>query len=72
LLGLIAGWAWEYGSASLFQGPLSRATNGVDFSWLAAILAGGGAYYVMARTRQTAGTAPVAVKDGARTGIVQP
>ena len=72
VLGLVAGWAWEYGSASLFQGPLSRATNGVDFSWLAAILASGGAYYVMARARDTARTAPAAVEDRPRTGIVAP
>jgi purine-cytosine permease-like protein len=72
LLGLIAGWAWEYGSASLFQGPLSRATNGVDFSWLAAILASGGAYYIMARTRQSAVTTAAPVEERPRTGIVQP
>jgi purine-cytosine permease-like protein len=72
LLGLVAGWAWEYGSASLFQGPLSRATNGVDFSWLAAILASGGAYYLLARTRPTAATSRAGVEDRPRTGIVQP
>jgi nucleobase:cation symporter-1, NCS1 family len=72
LLGLIAGWAWEYGSASLFQGPLSRATDGVDFSWLAAILASGGAYYVMERTRQSTAMTAAPVEDHARTGIAQP
>ncbi len=72
LLGLIAGWAWEYGSAALFQGPLSRATNGVDFSWLAAILAAGGAYWVLGRTRPSAVPASAPVEDRPRAEIVRP
>ena len=50
LIGLVAGWAFEYGSASLFQGPIARATNGVDFSWLASIVFGGLAYWFLARS----------------------
>jgi NCS1 family nucleobase:cation symporter-1 len=48
-LGLVAGWAFEYGSVPVFQGPLSKATNGIDFSWLAAILVSGGVYWVFGR-----------------------
>jgi NCS1 nucleoside transporter family len=50
LAGLAAGWAFEYGSASLFQGPISRATGGVDFSWLASIVVGGSAYWWLSRS----------------------
>jgi hypothetical protein len=31
-LGLVAGWVFEHGGVPLFQGLISRATNGVDFS----------------------------------------
>jgi NCS1 nucleoside transporter family len=72
LIGLVAGWVWEYGSASLFQGPLSRATNGVDFSWLAAILASGGAYWILARMRPGQVPAGAPVEDRPRAGIVRP
>ena len=50
LVGLVAGWAFEYGRVSLFQGPISRATNGVDFSWLASIVFGGLAYWLLCRS----------------------
>jgi NCS1 nucleoside transporter family len=50
LVGLAAGWAFEYGSASLFQGPISSATGGVDVSWLAAIVFGGSAYWLLCRS----------------------
>jgi NCS1 nucleoside transporter family len=50
LVGLAAGWAFEYGSASLFQGPFSRATGGADFSWLASIVIGGTAYWWLSRS----------------------
>jgi NCS1 family nucleobase:cation symporter-1 len=50
LVGLVAGWAFEYGSASLFQGPISRATDGIDFSWLASIVFGGSAYWLLWRS----------------------
>ncbi len=49
LIGLGAGWTFEYGSASLFQGPIARATSGVDLSWLASIVFGGLAYWWLAR-----------------------
>jgi nucleobase:cation symporter-1, NCS1 family len=50
LIGLVAGWAFEYGSASVFHGPLARAANGADFSWLASIVFGGSAYWLLSRT----------------------
>jgi purine-cytosine permease-like protein len=50
LVGLVAGWAFEYGSAWLFRGPISRATDGMDFSWLASILFGGSAYWLLSRS----------------------
>src|SRR6185437_13404886 len=45
LVGLLAGWSFEFGSATLFQGPISRATGGVDLSWLSSIVVGGAAYW---------------------------
>ncbi len=50
LVGLAAGWAFEYGSTSLFQGPVSRATGGVDLSWLASIVVGGSTYWLLCRS----------------------
>ncbi len=50
--GVLAGWSFEYGSASLFQGPLSRATNGVDLSWLAAVVCAGSLHYLLSRSRR--------------------
>ena len=51
VVGLGAGWAFEYGRVSLFQGPISRAANGVDFSWLASIVFGGLAYWLLSRSQ---------------------
>ena len=50
LVGLVAGWTFEHGGASLFHGPISRATGGVDFSWLASIVFGGLAYWLLCRS----------------------
>jgi purine-cytosine permease-like protein len=47
LVGVTAGWAFEYGSASLFRGPIASATGGVDLSWLASIVFGGSAYWLL-------------------------
>src|SRR5262249_24878793 len=47
LTGLIAGWAWEYGLVGFMQGPLAKATNNTDLSWLAAMVIGGGLYYLL-------------------------
>src|SRR6202012_4682059 len=70
LIGLVAGWAWEYGSVSLFQGPLSRATNGVDFSWLAAILAAGAAYWILGRPRASEVPAGASMEERPRAGVL--
>jgi nucleobase:cation symporter-1, NCS1 family len=47
LVGLAAGWAFEYGSVALFHGPIASATGGVDLSWLASIVFGGTAYWLL-------------------------
>jgi purine-cytosine permease-like protein len=47
LVGLIAGWSWEYGLVDFFQGPLAKATNNTDLSWLAAFVVSGGLYYIL-------------------------
>jgi purine-cytosine permease-like protein len=47
VVGLVAGWAWEYGLVGFMQGPLARATNNIDLSWLAAFVVSGGLYYVL-------------------------
>jgi nucleobase:cation symporter-1, NCS1 family len=61
-LGLVAGWAWEYGLVDFMQGPVAKATGNTDLSWAAGILVGGGIYYLLggAKLRQpvTAPTTP--------------
>jgi len=57
LVGLMAGWTFEYGSAALFQGPIASATGGVDLSWLASIVFGGLVYWWLARTEPVERTA---------------
>jgi nucleobase:cation symporter-1, NCS1 family len=47
LAGLIAGWLWEYGLVGFMQGPLAKATNNTDLSWLTAMVVGGGLYYLL-------------------------
>jgi purine-cytosine permease-like protein len=47
LVGLVAGWAWEYGLVSAMQGPIAKATNNTDLSWLTALLVSGGLYYAL-------------------------
>ncbi len=63
LVGLVAGWAFEYGSVSLFRGPISVATNGADFSWLTAILASGLVYCGLTRKRLKRGRAVVSASE---------
>ncbi len=65
LVGLVAGWAFEYGGVSLFQGPIARATDGLDFSWLASIVFGGSAYWLLRRSEPHVVSAPsLASRDG--------
>jgi NCS1 nucleoside transporter family len=47
LAGLVAGWSWEYGLVEFMQGPLAKATNNIDLSWLAAFVVSGGLYYLL-------------------------
>jgi nucleobase:cation symporter-1, NCS1 family len=53
-LGLLAGWAFEYGLVGAMQGPIAKALNNTDLSWAAGLLVGGGVYYILggARLRQ--------------------
>jgi nucleobase:cation symporter-1, NCS1 family len=62
LAGLVAGWAWEYGLVSFFQGPLAKATNNTDVSWLAAFVVSGGLYYLLRPffVKETAGVTQTA------------
>jgi purine-cytosine permease-like protein len=50
LVGLVSGWAFEYGTVSPFQGPIARATNGLDLSWVASIVFGGLTYWLLCRS----------------------
>jgi NCS1 family nucleobase:cation symporter-1 len=47
IAGLIAGWSWEYGLVDFMQGPIAKATNNTDISWLAAFVVSGGLYYLL-------------------------
>ena len=47
IVGLIAGWSWEYGLVEFMQGPVAKATNNIDLSWLAAFVVSGGLYYIL-------------------------
>jgi len=71
LVGLVAGWAFEYGGASLFQGPISRATNGVDFSWMASIVFGGLTYWLLCRSEPHLVTAPSAASGDGGEGVAR-
>jgi cytosine/uracil/thiamine/allantoin permease len=45
--GVGAGWAWEFGLVSAFQGPLAKAFSDTDLSWLTGALVAGAIYYVL-------------------------
>jgi nucleobase:cation symporter-1, NCS1 family len=42
-------WLFLYGLVAPLQGPIARALNGLDLSWLAGMLTGGLLYYVLYR-----------------------
>jgi hypothetical protein len=46
----VSGWAFEYGTVAPFQGPIARATNGLDLSWVASIVFGGLTYWLLCRS----------------------
>jgi nucleobase:cation symporter-1, NCS1 family len=51
VVGLAAGWAWQYGLVGPLQGPVAKALGNTDFSWAAGMLVAGGLYWVLAATR---------------------
>jgi NCS1 family nucleobase:cation symporter-1 len=57
VLGLAAGWSWQYGLVGPLQGPIAKALGNTDFSWAAGMLVAGGLYWALAgnRVRQTSG-----------------
>jgi NCS1 nucleoside transporter family len=48
-LGIVAGWAWQYGMVPVMQGPLARWMNNTDMSWLSGGLVAGLLYLALAR-----------------------
>ncbi|MFF5264373.1 purine-cytosine permease family protein [Actinomadura viridis] len=59
-LGLLAGWAWQFGMVPALQGPIARALGDTDFSWLSGGLVAGGLYYALSlRARRRASRAAV-------------
>jgi NCS1 family nucleobase:cation symporter-1 len=47
IVGLVAGWSWQYGLVEFMQGPIAKATNNTDLSWLAAFVVSGALYYIL-------------------------
>jgi NCS1 family nucleobase:cation symporter-1 len=47
LAGVVVGWAWGYGLVDFLHGPIAKATNNVDISWLAGLAVSGGLYYAL-------------------------
>jgi NCS1 family nucleobase:cation symporter-1 len=60
VVGLAAGWAWEYGLVGPLQGPIAKALGNTDFSWAAGMFVAGGLYWLLARDR-VRGTTPESV-----------
>jgi NCS1 family nucleobase:cation symporter-1 len=51
VLGLAAGWAWQYGLVGPLQGPIAKGLGNTDFSWAAGMIVAGGLYWVLAAAR---------------------
>ena len=49
VVGLVMTWLFLYGLVTPLQGPIARALNGLDLSWLAGMLTAGVLYYVLYR-----------------------
>jgi nucleobase:cation symporter-1, NCS1 family len=49
LVGLFTTWLFLYGLIAPLQGPVARALNGLDLSWLAGMLTAGILYYALYR-----------------------
>lgn len=62
-LGLLAGWAWQFGMVPALQGPVARALGDTDFSWLSGGLVSGMLYYALAvrARRRTVAAVPAEV-----------
>jgi purine-cytosine permease-like protein len=52
LAGVVAAWLFQYGLVSVFQGPLSKALNNVDLSWLSGMTVAGGLSWTLERRRR--------------------
>ncbi|MBO1754560.1 cytosine permease [Allobranchiibius sp. CTAmp26] len=65
--GLVMTWMFMYGGTPILQGPIARATNGIDLSWLAGGLTSGLIYFVAGyprfRARIHAGV-PLGIRAG--------
>jgi len=66
-LGILAGWSCQYGLVPAMQGPVARALNNTDLSWLAGGLVAGGLYLVLSRraARQAGASLPAAAGSAA-------
>ena len=47
LIGLVVTWMFLYGLVAPLQGPIARALNGLDLSWLAGMLTAGLLYFAL-------------------------
>lgn len=66
-VGIVAGWAWQYGLVPVMQGPLARLMNNTDLSWLSGGLVAGVLYLVLSRrVAAAADVLPTAVAEAAR------
>jgi NCS1 nucleoside transporter family len=62
-LGLVAGWAWQYGLVPAMQGPLAVAVNNTDFSWLSGSVVAGGLYYLVGRRSRSLSVAALRLES---------
>jgi nucleobase:cation symporter-1, NCS1 family len=58
VLGLAAGWAWEFGLVGPLQGPIAKWLGNTDFSWAAGMVVAGGLYWILAGNRVRNTTSP--------------
>jgi purine-cytosine permease-like protein len=63
IVGLVMTWLFLYGLVAPLQGPIARALNGLDLSWLAGMLTAGILYYALYRTGM------VSPRTGAREAV---
>ena len=66
-LGVLAGWAWQYGLVAAMQGPLAKTLGNSDFSWLTGGAVAAGAYWllVVRAERRAAAVASLPVAETA-------